>query len=439
MRVTQRLGRGIAWNTLAAVSTNGANFLTALALANILGKEIFGELAIVQSTLLSVAGIAQVATGLTATKFVAQFRDRNKDQAGRVIGLCAIATALTGVVGVLVLLLGGELIAKSLLGAPDVATSIALAAGVVFFATMNGFQVGALAGLEHYRGIAIVSIGTAVLHFGICIALALLGGLQGVIIALIISAATRWICYGRILSAEARRQRIRVTIHELRRESRVLIAFAAPAALAGVSALLAIWVGNALLVRQENGLGQMGLFAAAQSLRGLLLFLPALVNGVGVSVINNYASPGYSAEYRASFWANLWITCGSLAAGAAALALAGSVLLGLFGREFVEASLLLKVMIASAVVEGIGVALYQIVQSRARMWLSLCFITLPRDILFVTLAAILVPQEGALGLAISHGLALVTALLLVLLIAIRLGLTPWPTKERERAFPAEVQ
>jgi O-antigen/teichoic acid export membrane protein len=439
MRLRYRLGRGIAWNTLAAVSTNGANFLTALLLANILGKDAFGEFAIVQSTILSVAGIAQVATGLTATKFVAQYRDANKKQAGRVIGICALATAVTGLIGALLLLLGNHIIAASLLGAPEVEANIALAAGVVFFSTMNGFQVGALAGLEHYRGIAAVSLGSAILHFAVCVALALLGGIQGVITALIVSAASRWILYGWVLASEAKRQRIEVAIGALSAESRVLVTFAAPAALGGVSALLAIWLGNAFLVRQENGLGQMGLYAAANNLRALLLFFPALVNGVGVSVINNFAKPGHFLEYRAAFWANLWITCATLVAGATALAFAGSALLSLFGREFVGASLLLNVMIAGAVVEGIGIALYQIVQSRARMWLSLCLISLPRDFLFVALAWVLVPKHGALGLAISHGLALVAALLLVFLITMKLGLAPWANGVQRQELPSQAQ
>ena len=106
MRLSHRLGRGIAWNAMAAVFTNGANLLTALVLANLLGRETFGEFAIVQSTIASVAGIAQVATGLTATKFVAQYRSQDKKKAGRILGLCSVVTVLTGLVGAFLLLFG---------------------------------------------------------------------------------------------------------------------------------------------------------------------------------------------------------------------------------------------------------------------------------------------------------------------------------------------
>ena len=430
MRLGYRLVRGVAWNVLAAAFTNGGNLLTTLILANILGKETLGEFAIAQSTILSISGIAQVAVGLTANKFVAQYRSEYKERAGQVLGLCAIVTVLTGCIGTCTLLFGASTISRYFLATPSLASTISLAAGAVLFSTMNGFQVGALAGLEHYRGIASASLAHAIFYVPICALLALFGGLQGVLIALIASAGVRWLFFNFVLAKELKRQGIRPTVKGLRYALGLLFTFAAPAALAGVSALTAIWIGNAILVRQENGLAEMGIYTAANTLRVLLLLLPALMGNVGTSIINSFLEIRHVGRYRTTFWATLLVTCASLVVGAAALLLPGKMFLGLFGAEFVVAAVLLPALLGGAVLEGISIAVYQIIQSRARMWTSLFLVSLPRDCLMVALAWVLVPHHGALGLAVAYLLAWGVALTSIILISLRIGF-PATAKEHQ--------
>jgi O-antigen/teichoic acid export membrane protein len=165
----------------------------------------------------------------------------------------------------------------------------------------------------------------------------------------------------------------------------------------------------------------MGLYAAANSLRGIVLFLPALVNNVGVSVINNFYGSRHLGGYRAAFWGNFWVTCVSLLMGAPFLLLFGEPVLRAFGRDFIEAVPLLRVVFFSALLEGLSVAAYQIVLSRARIWTALYSISLPRDCLIVGLAWFLVPKHGALGLALSQALSYAVALLLTLRLASNIG------------------
>jgi hypothetical protein len=263
-----------------------------------------------------------------------------------------------------------------------------------------------------------------VLHIAMCGIGASSAGLKGVLIALIISAAVRWILFGFAVTREAKRQRIKISLRGFGRTSEVLVTFAMPSALAGLSALLAIWIGNALLVKQENGLGQMGLYAAAISLRALLLFFPALVNNVGVAVINSFSNLRNVAEFRTAFWGNFWATSASLAVGATLLFFLGKTILGLFGRDFVEAGTLLDVVILGTIMEGLSIAAYQVVQSSARMWASLVLVSLPRDVLIVTCAWFLVPRWGALGLAMASALSWSVALLMIFLITAKIGVRP---------------
>src|SRR5712691_2179953 len=139
---------------MAAVCTQGSTFAISVIVANALGRQIFGEYAMIQSTLLTLAPIAQLATGYTVTRYVAEFRSTDRDRAGRTLGLCSIVSASAACVAALALLAGAPWLAADILQAPHLAPGLLLVAAVVLFTVMNGYQIGALAGLEAYRDLA---------------------------------------------------------------------------------------------------------------------------------------------------------------------------------------------------------------------------------------------------------------------------------------------
>jgi len=100
---------GIRWNLLAAIAAQGGAYLVNILLARLLKREAFGEYAIIQNTLLTASMIAQVGTGLTATKYVAEFRSSDKVRVGRILGLCFVVSAVTSIAIALLLVAAGLL------------------------------------------------------------------------------------------------------------------------------------------------------------------------------------------------------------------------------------------------------------------------------------------------------------------------------------------
>src|SRR5579863_9428136 len=148
---------GVTWNVIAAVLTQGGNFLSNIVIANMLGREAFGAFGIIQSTVLASAGIAQIATGITATKYVAEFRSRAPERAGKLLGLCSAVTLATGIAATLLVWFCAPWLAAHALKDPSLTGGLRIASFCVLFAVMNGYQLGALAGLESYRVLAIGS------------------------------------------------------------------------------------------------------------------------------------------------------------------------------------------------------------------------------------------------------------------------------------------
>jgi len=417
-----RMLRGVSWNVFGAVFTQGSVFLSNIIIANLVGRDVFGEYGMIQSTLLAFGGVAQVATGITATKYVAEFRVLDKERTGRILGLCSAVTLVTGAVATLALLLGAPWLASSLLKSPHLAPGIMIAAGFVLLTVINGYQVGALAGLENYRAIARSGAIQGVFHLAACGLFTYLWGLEGALAGLVASAFARWWLFHTMLRTAAREQEVPITYRRIWTERGIIFRFALPAAISGLSAMPALWLANTFLVRQPGGFSQMGLYSAAGTLRTVVLFLPLLLNNVGTSLLNNQRGLGDAVRYRKVFWYNLAATAAVALAAAVFVAVSGPWLLRLFGKEFAGGTAVLAILMLSTIPESLAIAGAQVVQSQEKMWLSFFLIALPRDVCIVALAYRFAPLYGAAGLAWSYTASWVLTLVTVFFLVAFIGL-----------------
>jgi O-antigen/teichoic acid export membrane protein len=194
----------------------------------------------------------------------------------------------------------------------------------------------------------------------------------------------------------------------------VLVHFAIPAALKGIVTMSALWLGNAILVNGQQTLGEMALFGAALSLKTLIMFVPTLVDNVGATLLNSERGTGNAHGFRHVLRLNLLATGAVAATVTLATVLCARQLTGLFGADFVAGANVLRVLALAACIQAVANTLYQVVQSEGRMWFSLFAVSIPRDGLMVVLALVLVPQAGAMGLALSHSGAAVLGLFVLL-------------------------
>jgi len=385
----------------------------------------------VQNTFLTLAGIAQVGTGFTATKFLAEFRYTDKEKAGRVLGLCSLVTGIMGFVATAMMLVSAQWLATNTLKAPHLAGALLFASGSVFFAVLSGYQTGALAGLESFKSIARAGAIHGVLHLVICSGAAWLWGFQGAIGGFVVSSLLRWLIFHRALAIACANNAVSFIYRGIWGERDIILKFALPAALSGIIATPALWLVYTFLVRQPDGYAQMGLFSAATSLKTAILFLPQLVNSVGMSLINAQKGLGNQANYKKVFWLNMAMTAGIVILAALTVAVCGDWIMRLFGKDFVAGHTVLLILALATIPEALALAAYQIVQSKGKMWLSFTAVVLPREFTSILAAYLLIPGHGAVGLASSYALAQTVAFAIILTIVCFLGLECTPAKAQE--------
>jgi len=400
--LSQRVTKGVLWSAGLSIATQAPNFLLGIFLARILGKEAFGEWGIIQNTIGSVSNIAQLSLAVTATKYVAEFRNTDVKRVGGILGLCSLVTLVTAGLASLVLLLGARYLSVRVFHAPHLEFAVCVSVGYLFFLTINGFQVGALAGLEAFRRLALIGAGYGFGSLGAVLLCAHYYGLNGALIAMSAAAAANWLFHHIHLKYHCKNIGIEVHYRDVFRELPVLTGFALPATLSGVAGSAGVWLSNVFLVRVARGYEQMAVLTAAMSFRVVILFAPSVVSRVSIPVLVNLFG-NKDARYQKAYTRNLLgLTASAVVVAIPIVALAPYLLIA-FGRNFTDGGPAVAAIALSTVFEVVAMALYQQLFASGWMWWGLCTVVV-RSALLVAFAAFLAPTSGALGVACANAL-----------------------------------
>lgn len=399
-----RLISGSAWSFVGSALSQGMTFLALVSCARILGKQGFGELAMVRNTVVTFGTFIGVGLGLTATKYVAEFRDSSPQRAVAVAALCSRIAYLSGIVLAGVLVLVAAEISRSVLAAPNLTMPLMIAAPLLLFYAVDGAQKGVLAGFEAYRTTAWINAcaGVSILLFGI--AGARIGGVSGAIQGFAISGMVVL-----VLNVPAiRRVRFANNMPE-RSESSwaergILWRFALPAFLCQWLGVAALWAGSLMLVRQPDGYAQMGVMAAIDNLRLMALFvpistlrclLPILSNEMGKQTSTFRTDKLHIINSYTAFYSTTCITAIALFFIAP--------LLSMFGRDFEVGKTAAVIVLCALPIATYRDGIHRLLQARDLLWYSF-LIYLLWALTFVAFAGYLV-RYGIVGIASAYFLA----------------------------------
>jgi O-antigen/teichoic acid export membrane protein len=401
-RLRNRLIRGTTLNFIALGFNRGSTLIVNIIIARLLMKQQFGEYVMVYSTLLTVSALSQLATGYTASKYIAEYRYSDPQRTARIMGLCTITSALTAGLGVLILFLFAYFLSDVVLKAPHLESGLMIGSVFVFFSVINGYHIGALNGLEAYSSLAKCGIYSGILSMVIISSGAWLYGLNGAIVGLGMGALLRCAIHNWSLKRTMHMHQLTNEYRDcFQKEKGIIFNFALPSAATGLYMMPMIWIANLCLVRQPGGFGEMGLYSAANNLRIIVLFLPNVLNIVGLSILNNEKAKGRLITYHRLFKTNVLLIFLTTTVGILLIGLLGRPLLELFGKDFGNAQHVLWILLIASLFESLSFALYQIVQTKSKIWLSFFLISIPREATLVLSAIYLVQRYGGTGLAVS--------------------------------------
>lgn len=397
----RRLFGGVKWNIVEAVTVAAGNLAATVIVARLLGLDDFGAYSIIRSTVYMMASVAGLGFGITATKYVAELRNTNSTRLENILGLCAAIVAGTAACFAAVLLMFAPQIAAYSLNAPQITEQLRIAAFYIFFVTANGFQVGILVGFEAFSFLAKINLVQVFASLATAFLLTWFLGLTGAALALGASALISFVCHNLAVRRELARYKIRIRFTGLWQEKDVLSGFTIPAALASVYGAVAVWCGNAILVRQADGLAQMALFTAAYNIRSLILFVPELMNRVATPILCNLVGENDKGNFSRLFLFDLAASAASATVVALALVATAPYFLSLFGKDFLTGSAIVPAMAAMSVIEVVSNVLYQPLYSHGKLWWQLR-VVICWSVAYLGMTYGLAEGYGALGLVYGY-------------------------------------
>lgn len=396
------LAPAVLWQLTGAIANQGSTLVANIVLANILGASVFGQYALVSSTVVAASQLAQLGLGVTATKYVAQWRLREPQRAGDVIALCCLVGTALAIAATAALALGAGVIARSVMHAPGLAGILAFAAGFVPFAIVNGCLIGALAGLSRFESVGRVLLAAGIAYVTLCVSLGRIFGLNGAIVGVIVSSVFQTVMLVVAVLRSLHAAGMHVRWKRALRESSVLFRFAIPGALGGLTSIPALWFGTALIARHAHGTVEVALYAAAYNLAMLVLFVPNVLNSVVASFLNSRMGAADHGGVQSLYRFNMLVALGLVMLGALFTALLSSPLLSVYGAQFRAARPALLVLLVATIPEICTIAMSQRLQLHSRMWSALFTINIPRDLSIVIAAVLLVQAYGAVGMAFAY-------------------------------------
>ena len=272
-----RLARGVFWSLVAAVASRALQLLTSIVTARVLGREAFGEFGMIQSTVGMFSVFGGFGLGLTATKYVAEFRKTDPAKTGRMVGLSIYVAGMTGGFATVALGCCAPLLASGTLAAPQLRLPLQESAPLLLLGALSGAQTGALAGFEAFRVIARLNFVTGLIALPLSIAAVLAKGLDGAIWALVVSTAVGCLLNQRALRRQMGADMV-LRVPRIAAEWRVLWSFSLPAVLSGALVGPVNWVCASILVNAPGGYAELGVYNAANQWFGALLFVPSLLS-----------------------------------------------------------------------------------------------------------------------------------------------------------------
>jgi O-antigen/teichoic acid export membrane protein len=379
--------------------------------ARFLTKVAFGELAVIQSTVAMFGTFAGLGLGVTATKYVAEWREKQPARCGGVIALTWFVGAAGGLVGTAWCGFGAPWLAIHSLAAPQIAQVLQESSLLVLFMTLQNVYTGALAGLEAFRAVAFVSLFSGVLGAPLIALGAWKFGLTGTVWGTVGQSLVSCLIGHWVLVRESGRHGIPIRLWPGRGNWRawlgerdMLWRFSLPAFLSSTLVGPVNWFCNMLLVNQRGGYAQVALLSAANQWKNFVGFLPLALASVLIPMLANLHAAGRAEDFINLLRRQILLGAGLCLALGVPLMLFSPTVMHCYGRDFVEGAPVLVLTLATTSVAAINNLLSRSMQSAGRAWLDLGFSAVWAMAL-VGASVLLIPGHGAVGVAIAQALA----------------------------------
>lgn len=413
--MAKRILKGSFWVIAGSVASKILVFCATIIVVRILGKNEYGQLSIIRSTIQMFISLSAFGMGTTATKFIAQYRASDSNKTANIYVVANTFALCIATVTSILIFFFAHYIAFKMLKAPELINDIRIAAIILFFSLLNGAQTGTLAGFEDFKRIAKSSILVGLIELCLLSTGALLYGVRGAILGYGLSY-----CFAFFYNSYFIRRHIKqlgVNLMEVIKELKwsdfhIIYLFSLPVALTSWIGMPCLWYSKTFLVN-HSGFEEMALYDVSDQWRAQVLFIPSIISQVLLPILSNTIAKNDKRSTIEALKINMKINGGITFVCAFILAIFSPLVLKIYGAEYTNCLPLIILAFAGAI-DSISNVCGSFIFSSNKAWSILKFNATWAVVLVVASMSLIKNNAGATGLAAGYLLAniILTSLML---------------------------
>lgn len=411
--MASNFGRNVAWVAGLSGVERVAALLQTILIARALGITEYGIYGLLFGTIGFTASVTGMQMGLTATVFIARYKESSKAQARRVIQYVnRFALIVSGAFLLVTIPLSSE-ISAWLLSSDQYELIVSIGCIFVGSSMLSGIQDGIAQGFEDFKAIARIKIISSFCTLLLIYPSSTRYGLEGALLVLLGGLLLKYSLLNVIVS---RRQ---IELDFPREGSGVefknlILKFSAPSMLTSLMVGLMTWLGMYLLSRQESGFNGVAIVSVGLQWRGPLLLLAAAIGSVAIPAYSRMS--GTNEKMAAENMQRKILGYSAFGAIIVTLGLVAfaSPILNMYGSEFLVGRLPFTIIVATTFSQVMVNTYMQKLVGQGEMRRVL-YLHLPYFFLSLVGYIVLIPMYQATGFALAM---FVSGLIFLLYLAI---------------------
>ena len=398
--MTSPLLRSMSWLTIVFGIERVAGLVQTVLIARALGITDYGIYGLLFGTIGLVASLAALQMGMTATVFVARYKEHEKAKAAFVITFVrrfGFAMAL----GFLACTLPFARYIGDWLVGPTTPVAAVIAGCVMVGASLiSGMQDGIVEGFEDFRAVAISRAVVSFITVSAIYPAAVAFGLVGAMCVVLGGVAIKYAYVSRVVARHVLANRLPARGTGLRAID-LIWSFGLPSMLVSLLVGVVGWIGSVVISHEPKGFDSLAVVNTGLQWRGPILLLASVVGTVAIPAISRHVQSGDHAAIRVLKRHMLLYTGGLALALAIVLAAGAPILLAIYGREFRGGHLVFAILVLSTAPQVVAGVYCQHFLAKAQVWRMLglhLWLVIPMAGSYV----LLIPRFHSLGFAIAN-------------------------------------
>lgn len=398
--IANRMANGALWTFTGTVCAKLIVLIGGIICAHILGKTEYGEFGMVKSTINMFVMFGSAGLGTTATKYIAEYKQHNKEKITQIYATTNIFAFTTACITVGAILYFTPYIAINMLKSTHLITPIRIGALLLFITVLNAVQNGTLAGVEDFKATAINTFIGNVFETIFMLIGAYYAGVSGAILGFGTGFIALYICNLRSISLDFKRLEIKRNLLDVNKNSlKILYNFTIPAALASFLVMPTYWIMRSMLVN-KNGFAELATYEIADQWKVIILFIPTAVSQIILPILSSLSRKEDVNKYKKVLKLNLLANGLVTFIVAFFVCLISKFIMRLYGSEYTD-YITLIILSLSTIFNALANVVGLSISSRAKMWTGFGFNLIWASIILISTYLFLDMGMGAKGIALA--------------------------------------